>query len=414
MFDWNKVLHYSFVQREMFEHWHEPEGAVAGTILLVIILIILIWNGIMAGLTVGLMSIDEMKLKLLKETGTEKEKLRIKKLETLLSDKHFLLCVVLIGNCIGMESLPLVMSKIMPEWLTIVLSVTSLLIAGEIIPMAICLADPLKFGARFTPLLWALYYVFWPIAKLITILLGCLVGHQHDKILLTKAELYAFIDLHEKNSKDNISHSLTNYDENSQYLLDHDTATIMRGALKMRSKTVMSALTPIIDVYMLQNNQTLDDNLLIDIVDMGHSRVPIYQNDNRHHVVGMLLVKNLITLETDKTKSLKVQDAMNTFPLVFPDKLPLLDALNLFQTGKSHLALVTKKPNEVQDVFDGSGLAENIKILGIITLEDVIEELIQEDIHDEADRESKLVAFSFSVKSVASHSKEIETLAISK
>ena len=83
-----------------------------------------------------------------------------------------------------------------------------------------------------------------------------------------------------------------------------------------------------------------------------------------------------------------VKDILTRKPIVISPNVSLMNALHLFQKGLSHLALIT---NQVQEVYENLHNnqyqfdANNISILGIITIEDVLEELIQEDIYDEQD-----------------------------
>jgi metal transporter CNNM len=70
----------------------------------------------------GLLSIDEMELSILKSAGTPKEKLYATKLEPILKDHHWLLVTLLVCNAFAMEALPLFLDKLVPEFFAIVLS----------------------------------------------------------------------------------------------------------------------------------------------------------------------------------------------------------------------------------------------------------------------------------------------------
>ncbi|GIQ91605.1 hypothetical protein KIPB_014946, partial [Kipferlia bialata] len=98
-----------------------------------------------------------------------------------------------------------------------------------------------------------------------------------------------------------------------------------------------------------------------------------------HHIVGVLLTKNLVMLDPDDDTPIREINLSVNVPQVALDT-PLYTCLNIFQTGRSHIAIV---------VDNGTG-----DVAGIITLEDVLEELLQEEIYDEADlqryREAKV------------------------
>jgi CBS domain containing-hemolysin-like protein len=108
---------------------------------------------------------------------------------------------------------------------------------------------------------------------------------------------------------------------------------------------------------------------MIRILKSGHSRVPVFDG-TRQNVRGQMLVKTLILL--DPKEATPVADIpLRSVPKVSAT-LPLYDMLNEFQTGQSHLVTV-------------HAAADESVLVGIITIEDVIEELIQEEIVDETD-----------------------------
>jgi len=147
---------------------------------------------------------------------------------------------------------------------------------------------------------------------------------------------------------------------------------IIKGALDLKNKGVVDAMTPLKDTFMLNVDKKMNQKTIQKVVDSGHSRIPVYQ-DNREHIVGMLLVKNLILLDPlqeTPISSLELIALQNVSA-----SMPLYDMLNIFQQG-SHMAIV------VDDV-------DHMTPLGIVTLEAIIEELIQREIEDETDKKDK-------------------------
>jgi metal transporter CNNM len=118
------------------------------------------------------------------------------------------------------------------------------------------------------------------------------------------------------------------------------------------------------DVFTLSADAVLDEKLMGRILNAGYSRIPVHSPENRTDFVGMLLVKILITY--DPEDCMQVKDfALAALPETGP-ATSCLDILNYFQDGKSHMALVTSAPGQDHGA------------LGVVTLEDVIEELIGE------------------------------------
>lgn len=130
-------------------------------------------------------------------------------------------------------------------------------------------------------------------------------------------------------------------------------------------------MTPIADVFTLSTEDLLDEALVDKILIAGYSRIPVHAPGDNINFVGMLLTKRLITYDPEDAQPVKNLQ-ISTLPETGPDT-SCLDILNFFQEGKSHMALISKEPGG------------NTGALGVITLEDVIEELIGEEIIDETD-----------------------------
>lgn len=111
-------------------------------------------------MTLGYTSLDTMKLKIKAEIGTQREQESAKEILVLLKNRHQFLCTLLVFNVICAECLPLLMDRIMPTWLSVLLSVTGVVLCGEVIPAGIFtgpkqldyarnLAGALPFSVRF-------------------------------------------------------------------------------------------------------------------------------------------------------------------------------------------------------------------------------------------------------------------------
>uniref|UniRef100_A0A8C4RLG4 Metal transporter n=1 Tax=Erpetoichthys calabaricus TaxID=27687 RepID=A0A8C4RLG4_ERPCA len=153
---------------------------------------------------------------------------------------------------------------------------------------------------------------------------------------------------------------------------------IIQGALELRTKTVEDVLTPLNDCFMLRSDVLLDFNTMSEIMQSGYTRIPVYENE-RSNIVDILFVKDLAFVDPDDCTPLKTITQFYNHPLhcVFNDTK--LDAmLEEFKKGKSHLAIVQRVNNEGEgDPF--------YEVMGIVTLEDVIEEIIKSEILDETD-----------------------------
>ncbi|XP_004345603.2 CBS domain-containing protein [Capsaspora owczarzaki ATCC 30864] len=330
-----------------------------------IIISLVLMAGTMSGLTMGLLSLDAMTLGVLKNSGTPQEQKHATTILPLIERHHLLLVTLLLSNAACMEALPIFLDRISSPIIAVVVSVSLVLFFGEVIPQALCTRYGLSIGANMAWLVKILMVLTFPLSYPIAKLLDCLLGHE-NKTFFRRAQLKELVYQHGQIAEEN------------QDPLSVDEVSIIKGAIELRNKSVRDSMTPLVSVVMLNVRGLLDRPTLKRIQGCGHSRIPVYEND-RTNIIGLILAKNLILVDPDD--NVPIQHVMTRrLPKVRAD-LPLYDLLNEFQTGKSHMAVVVDTPQA-----DEAGEAQPHKVvLGVITLEDVIEELIQEEIIDETD-----------------------------
>ncbi|KAF3657962.1 DUF21 domain-containing protein [Capsicum annuum] len=135
------------------------------------------------------------------------------------------------------KSLPIFLDKLVPSWAAILVSVTLILMFGEIVPQSIYTRNGLTIGATLAPLVQLLLWLFFPIAYPISKVLDWMLGKGHAS-LLRRAELKMFVDLHGNEAGKGGD-------------LTHDETTIIVGALKLMEKTAKDAMTPISKAFSL-------------------------------------------------------------------------------------------------------------------------------------------------------------------
>ena len=121
---------------------------------------------------------------------------------------------------------------------------------------------------------------------------------------------------------------------------------------------------------MISDESELDKSLIQIILKKGFSRIPVFKGD-RENIVGMIMVKNL--LEVDLTGKVFIKNLKLSIIPKFLQDHSLFTAFNEFKQGRSHMGIV-------ESFVDGIR-----KPIGIVTLEDLIEELLQQEIIDETD-----------------------------
>ncbi|GKD00884.1 DUF21 domain-containing protein [Tanacetum coccineum] len=154
-----------------------------------------VFAGLMAGLTLGLMSLGLVDLEVLMQSGRPKDRLHASKIFPVVKNQHLLLCTLLIGNALAMESLPIFLDKLVPPWAAVLISVTLILMFGEILPQAICTRYGLTVGATMAPFVRCLLFLFFPISYPISKVLDWMLGKGHAA-LLRRAELKTFVNFH--------------------------------------------------------------------------------------------------------------------------------------------------------------------------------------------------------------------------
>ena len=161
--------------------------------------------------------------------------------------------------------------------------------------------------------------------------------------------------------------------------LEKDEIDIVTGALVLKQKTVADIMTHLDDCYLLPVNAILNFETICEIKEQGYSRIPVYDTDKKN-ILHILYTKDLLFIDPDDNKPLaQVCDFYgNEVNYVFDDVM-LMEMLNDFKTGdKGHLAMV-------QRVVESPDSDPSYETVGLVTLEDIIEEIIQQEIIDETD-----------------------------
>ncbi|KAG6034145.1 hypothetical protein E4U41_006665 [Claviceps citrina] len=339
-------------------HGDEFEGTPVW-ILYVASMTLVLLGGAFAGLTIALMGQDSIYLQVVSGDQCEPQYKNAKRvLQLLKKGKHWVLVTLLLANVIVNESLPVVLDRTLGGGVAAVVGSTVLIVIfGEIVPQSICVRYGLQIGGYMSkPVLMLMYLtspVAWPTAKL----LDWILGEDHGTVY-KKSGLKTLVSLHK---------SLGELSDR----LNQDEVTIITAVLDLKDKPVSEVMTPMDDVYTLAEDHVLDEKTMDNILSSGYSRIPIYRAGNPTDFVGMLLVKTLITYDPEDkipVREIPLGAIVETRP-----ETSCLDIINFFQEGKSHMVLVSNHPGSDHGA------------LGVVTLEDVIEELIGEEIVDESD-----------------------------
>ncbi|RUS26658.1 hypothetical protein BC938DRAFT_484297, partial [Jimgerdemannia flammicorona] len=245
-----------------------------GTIMFLVII-----GGIFAGLTLGLMGLDETNLHVLMQSGEEDERRNAEKVLALMNrGKHWVLVTLLLSNVIVNETLPIILDSVFGGgWQAVLISTALIVIFGEIIPQGTnelastfvkaaattrfnrvprtTYISPAHYMALSCRFVLALMYFMYPVAYPTAQLLDYWLGESHGTVY-RKAELKTLVSLHQANGPTDVE------------ALTEDEVTIIGAVLDLRDKPISVVMTPMEDVFTLSTDHVLDERT-VDVVCIG-------------------------------------------------------------------------------------------------------------------------------------------------
>jgi metal transporter CNNM len=293
--------------------------------------------GLASGLTIGMLSIDRSQLDIKQISGTEQEKADAALVLPVIKRHHLLLCTLLLFNSIASESLPIFLGALLPNYMAVLLSVSLILVFGEIIPSAFFTGSrQLSMAAKMVPFVYGLLFFFWPVAFPISLLLDHCFGDHSEDDTMSRSDLealvfiqsprYRYQRLHSidptssstgnassKNSEsrgiemmpgDTQSKGIASRHGSKEDGLSHYEVNIMTGILKLSQVSVRSTMIDIKDAFMLSDSTKLDEPTMQTILKSGFSRIPVFRLGDRGHILGYILVKTLIVVSASCNCSL--------------------------------------------------------------------------------------------------------------
>lgn len=344
------------------------EVPITGSTLYLLILadfLLLCGAALFAGLTLSVMGLDTLSLEIIATSGKDPDRVYAGALLPVRRAGNRLLCTLILGNVMVNTLIAQITDRLVKGWTGTALATALITLGGEIIPQATMAAHALQVGAASVPICKLFLWLFYPICGPLSYLLDRFVGTDPGQIY-SRNELRKLMALH----------------ASSRFAADSGIVgsdfSMMMGAMDLHDKTVLEAMTPLVEVFMVEATDILNDQLVHEIWESGHSRIPVYRG-SKNNVIGLLFAKDLLLMRTDERISvLDVCRFYTRMPLTVYGETKLIVVLQEFRTGKSHLALV----RQVTQVGAGDPVYETV---GIVTLEDVIEELLRANIEDEYD-----------------------------
>ena len=227
-----------------------------------------------------------------------------------------------------------------------------ILVFGEITPKTYCNANAAKIAVRYSRVLLAFSYAFYPIVRMLEAITKGIIkmtGSSDNPPGITEEEIKGVID---QGLKDKA--------------IEKQESELVHSALNFDDIVIRSVMTPRTKMFTLNSKKILFE-ALPEINNSGFSRIPVY-SENRDNIIGIVHVRDVLkSLEHDE-KVISLESIMREPIFVSQEKM-VSDLLKEMQGRQTHMAIVV-------DEFGG--------VEGCVTLEDLLEEIVGE-IHDEKD-----------------------------
>ena len=331
-----------------------PLHILIGSIIGLVIL-----SAFFSGSETSLTSASKPRMHNLAKSGKKNAKI----FETLFKDKELLICTILFANNLVNVLASALATKILIEltnsdgifYATIIMTLM-ILIFGELIPKTLALSKSDTYALKISPFIRFLVILLYPLTvtlNFIVYVLLKIVGVNYSNFKKEEIsekreeELRGAIDLHGEDSS-------------------RDEKNMLKSILDLDEITVGSIMIPRKDIFSLPANINFN-NLIEKLDESPHSRIPIWEK-NPENIIGVFHVRRLISQKNPDPKKFNIK-LLCQKPWFIPESTKLDNQLMEFKKRKEHFSIVVDEYGE---------------FLGIVTLEDIIEEIVG-DIDDEQD-----------------------------
>ena len=329
--------------------------------------------GIMSGLTIGIFSIDENYVRSMVSSPREKDRKRAQRLLLLIGNPHWLLVTLLLCNAAAVETLPLALDEMMSAIAAVAISVSLVLVFGEIIPQAIFVRHAFVVGALFAYPIRLVMIVTSPISYTVAKFLDIVIGHRGGTFF-RRRELREFLEL-QITIPDELS-EMHPSGEGKDDAPPEDRITgaeikVMLGALSLSEKTVSDIMKRRLgEIFSVELNHVMGKETVERIFKFGYSRIPVYDKDPAN-ITHYIISKTMITFAYKKEADAPRAKELTLRKPFFCTLSTLLSVVyNEFIGGAAHLMIVQ----------DDDG-----KAIGLVTANDLLEAMHQTSFRDETD-----------------------------
>ncbi len=325
-------------------------GSIVGLVIL---------SAFFSGSETSLTSASKPRMHNLAKTGKKNAKI----FEYLFKNKELLICTILFANNLVNVLASALATKMLIEltntdgilYATIIMTLM-ILVFGELIPKTLALSKADNYALKIAPFMKFLVILLYPLTITLNFLVSILlklVGVNYSSFKKEEIsekreeELRGAIDLHGQDSSG-------------------DEKNMLKSILDLDEITVGSIMVPRKDIFSLPAKINYND-LIEKLDESPHSRIPVWEK-NPENIIGVFHVRRLLSLKKADPKNFNIKSLCQK-PWFIPESTKLDNQLMEFKKKKEHFSIVVDEYGE---------------FLGIVTLEDIIEEIVG-DIDDEQD-----------------------------
>ncbi len=247
-----------------------------------------------------------------------------------------------------------------PIIITTFLMTTVILIFGEITPKILARNYSDKISKIVIMPMYYLSIISFPIIYILTLISKIItrsfgIKMSKENVLITEAEIRSMIIVGEEEG-----------------VLEKEEKEMIHGVFNFGESSVKDVMVPRINMFAIEGNKTLEEMWDI-MLEKGYSRIPVYEEEI-DNIIGVVYLKDLLNVAKEKKLNSKIKEFIRKAYFVPESKL-LIELLQSFRTKKVHIAIVF-------DEYSGT--------VGMVTIEDLIEEIVGE-IEDEFDNEEERI-----------------------
>jgi putative hemolysin len=333
----------------------------------IIFLVFILLSAFFSSAETAFTAVNRIKLRSLNEQNVK----GAKNLEKILENPRRLITAILIGNNISnigasaiattflMDTFALMGFDNFAANMAIITGIMTviLLTFGEITPKTIAIKDPANYALKITSIIHIFIIIFYPFITLFTFIsmgISKLLGISTEvSKIITAEEVKAIINVGEEDG-----------------ILDPEEKHMIEGVFKVSEKIIREVMTPRTDTVCMDITSSINDAIEL-FSEKGHSRIPVYE-DKIDNIQGILYAKDLLTVERNSSTSLRKFAREAVF---MPETKNIESLLQDMKASKFHIAIVV-------DEYGGMS--------GIVTMEDIIEEIVGEIIDEHDIEESEI------------------------